>query len=171
MRFEVSERITTKTSNEELLRALEEQFRKVSENVQRNGNTLFVKSVEASFGSINRRDSAVIELKKCDDGYLAIAAVNYRPSVAFWILLILLISTAVGWVLPIIFYLTQRKTVQNAIQEVFTRVKNEFQNTRASSGLRDINGVDQIERLAALRDKKIISEEEFLAKKKEILDL
>jgi hypothetical protein len=89
MKFEVSERISTSAGKGELLKVLEEQFKKVSENVQRHGDTLVAKSIEASFGSINRYDTTTIELKDVDDGFLAVASVNYRPTTSFWIIFII----------------------------------------------------------------------------------
>jgi hypothetical protein len=76
MRFEVSERITTKAGKVDLLRTLEDQFRKVAENVRRHGDSLFVKSIEATFGSINRRDDTVIELQQMEDGWRMCAIVS-----------------------------------------------------------------------------------------------
>jgi hypothetical protein len=81
MRFEVSERIKTSKSQEELLSFLEAQFKKISESANRSDTTIKVKSIEASFGAINRDDSADISLKKSEDGWLLVADVNYKPSV------------------------------------------------------------------------------------------
>lgn len=175
MKFEVSERIQTSATKEEILTGLEEQFKKVSQSVQRSGETLMAKSIEASFGSINRSDTTTVEIRDTDDGYLLLANVHYRPSVAFWIILIITLFTWVFWLIPIIFYLVQKKTVQTGIQEVFTRVKNEFMSSggvqskkQKSQGQSDL---DQLEKLAALKDKGAITEEEFQAKKKELLGL
>jgi hypothetical protein len=107
-----------------------------------------------------------------EDGWLAVASVHYRPSVAFWIILILLLPTWIMWLLPIAFYLLQKKTVQSSIQDVFLRLKNEFQGTRGSThGHSGSTDIDQIERLAMLKDKGIITDEEYTAKKKELLGL
>ena len=175
MKFEVSERIQTSASKEEILRGLEEQFKKVSDSVQRSGETLTVKSIEASFGSINRSDTTTVELRDTDDGYLLLANVHYRPSVAFWILLVILIFTYILWLLPIVFYLTQKKTVQTGVQEVFTRIKNEFMSSgvpqakkQKSSGHSEL---DQLEKLSTLKERGAITEEEFQTKKKELLGL
>ena len=171
MEFEVSERISTTARKEDLLLFLEDQFRKVSGNVRRQDDSLFVKSIEATFGSINRSDDSVIELKRAEDGWLVIALVNYRPSVAFWIIVILLLFTWIMWLLPIVFYLLQKKTVQNSIQDVFLRVKNEFQGSLVSHDTIESSNLEKIEKLAALKNKGIITEEEFSVKKKELLGL
>ena len=77
MKFEVSERIQTSASKEEILAGLEEQFKKVSQSVQRSGESLMAKSIEASFGSVNRSDTTTVELRDTDDGYLLLANVHY----------------------------------------------------------------------------------------------
>lgn len=170
MNFEVSERIATAVAKEDLLNVLEAQFKKVSQNVKRHGDSIFAKSIEASFGSINRTDSTVIELKKVDDGFLAVACVNYRPSAAFWIILIITLFTWVFWLVPIVFYIVQKKTVKNSIQDVFIRVKNEFMGMREPQPKEQPKSeFEQLERLASLKDRGVITEEEFQIKKKEIL--
>ncbi len=172
MNFEVSERITTTAAKEDILKVLETQFTKVAVDVKRYDDTLFVKSIEATFGSINRTDKTKVELKNVDDGFLAIAYVHYRPSGAFWIILIITLFTWIFWLIPIIFYLIQKKTVQNSIQEVFIRVKNEFMNSSETKLKKEApSELDQIEKLASLKDKGVITEEEFQIKKKELLRL
>ena len=89
MEFEISERVATSADRETILKGLEEQLRKISHGVTRTGDTITAKSIEASFGSINRSDTTIVGLKKTDDGFLLLAKVNYRPSFAFWIILII----------------------------------------------------------------------------------
>lgn len=134
MRFEVSEQIRTRRDKAHLLSALETQLRKVSRGVVRNGDLIVASGIEASFGSINRTDRATVSVQMKDAGFLCVAEVTYRPSVAFWIILLLLIFTYVLWLLPIIFYITQKKTVRSAIADTFARVKNEFEMDVVSSG-------------------------------------
>ena len=52
---------------------------------------------------------------------------NYRPSSAFWVILIMCIPTFVAWLVPIILYNWQKEIVRLAIGDVFERVKNEFE--------------------------------------------
>ena len=171
MRFEVSERIRTNSSQEELLRVLEDQFRKVSENVQRAGQTIEAKSIEASFGSINRSDTTIISLRKADDGWLVVAEVHYRPAVAFWIILIITLFTWVFWLLPIAFYLLQKNTVRTAISEAFLRVKNEFYQSGGGVGQMATSSISDLEKLGALKERGLITDAEFEAKKKQLLGL
>ena len=171
MKFEVSERLRTTRSQDEILAVLEEQFKKVSENVKRHGQTIEAKSIEASFGSINRTDTTTVSLKKADGGWLVIADVHYRPSVAFWIILIITLFTYIFWLLPIVFYLFQKKTVRTSIEECFQRVKNEFDQTSQGINQSNSSGVEEIEKLAALKGKGFITDGEFEAKKKQLLGL
>jgi hypothetical protein len=171
MKFEVSERIRTSKSQDELLTALETQFRKVAEKTQRSGQIIEAKSIEASFGSITRNDTTVVSMTKADDGWLVVADVHYRPSVAFWIILIITLFTWVFWLLPIAFYLLQKNTVRTAITECLQRVRNEFDQAIQGVSKPGTSNLDDLEKLGALREKGLISDSEFEAKKKQILGL
>lgn len=127
MKFEVSARITTSKPASTVISKLEEKFRRVANRVTKRGNTLDVYAIQATFGSINRTDITVVRLEPRDYGFLCVADVYYRPSGAFWILLMILVFTAFGWLLPIFFYLNQQKMVRSAIEDVFTLAKNEVE--------------------------------------------
>src|SRR5208283_2462645 len=101
------------------------------------------------------------------------ARVHYRPSVVFWIFFIIgIFLWLVGWLVPVGIYYFQKKTVQEGIQEVFTRVKNEFMSSREQKpNKQSQSDLDQLEKLAALKEKGVITEDEFQAKKKELLGL
>ena len=99
MKFEVSDRIPTNANRESLLKALEEQLSKVSENVRRDGDSYVAEMIEATFGSINRKDITTVELRDSDDGFLIVGNVDYRPSTWFWVLLIILLFTYIGWIM------------------------------------------------------------------------
>jgi hypothetical protein len=168
MRYEVSERLISSAQKDAVLSALEIQFKKVAASVKRNGDEILVQSIEASFGSINRKDTTTVSVKNADGGYLLIADVHYRPSIAFWIIFVISIFTYVLWLIPVIFYLMQKQTVRKGIEETFQRVKNEHMTTNPSSN-RGAGTVDELEKFANLLDRGLISKEEFDAKKKQIL--
>lgn len=175
MLFEVSERIPTGRDRQTVLALLEEQLTKIAEKVNRQGETLEVRSIEASFGSINRHDVTTVELRPAEDGFMAVASVKYRPSVAFWIIFVITLFTWVLWLVPIAFYLMQKKTVRSAIQEVFTRARHEFQSSThsiATGGNSQAHPtyLVHLEKLAQLRDKGVITEEEFQDEKRKVLD-
>jgi len=166
MKFEVSERISTSADKTAILKMLTDQFRKVSQNIVLSDEKLSVHSIEASWGSINRTDTTVITLKPIDGGFLIVADVHYRPSIMFWVFFVVFIFTYVAWVVPIIFYLVQKNTVRQAIVNVFKRVADEFTN----SSIVKNTVIEQLERLATLKDKGILTDEEFQGKKAEILN-
>lgn len=170
MRFEISERIPTQASKEDILKFAEEKFRKIADSVERSGDTLIVKSIEASFGSINRKDSTEVHVEIYEKAVLCVADVNYRPSGCFWAIFVLLLFTWVAWLIPIGFYFYQKKSVQEAIREVFSRVRDEFQTAKPSIST-PVSAIEQVEKLAALKEKGHITEQEFSAKKKELLGL
>ena len=171
MKFEVSERLASKISNEEILTALEYQFRKISEGVNRSGQVLEVKSIEASFGSINRNDVTSVSLKQTSNGLLMIADVVYKPSIAFWIILIITLFTWVFWLIPLAFYLLQKEQVKTAISACFQRIKNEFDQTAGDRTPASGNAMDDIERLGSMVEKGLLTSDEFEAKKKQLLGI
>lgn len=171
MRFEVSERIKTSKSEAELLTALDAQFNKISGSTNRAGQTIIAKAIEASFGSINRSDTTTISLRKMDDGWLVLADVHYRPSFAFWVILIVTLFTTIGWIIPIAFYLLQKKTVREAIVECFQRIKNEHEQLLTYSQQNSLSSFEDIERWASLKEKGIITVSEFDEKKKQLLGI
>lgn len=170
MKFEISEKIITSRSPEDILICLENQFRKVSKGINRSGMVIEAKSIEASFGSINRTDITNIYLKKSNDGYLLIADVVYKPSIAFWIIFIITLFTWVFWLVPVAFYLLQKDTVKTSIHGCFQRVKNEFDQTISNTYSNSItnNLAEEIEKLGLLKDKGLITEDEFSNAKKRI---
>ena len=173
MNFEISRRFQTKSSPEEITKFLEDSFRKSAEAVANSCGTLTVESVNATFGSINRNDKTIIEVKSKDEEILLVATVEYKPSIWFWIFLICLLFTTIGWFIPIAFYLYQKNTVKNGIEEVFNHTENEFRGSRVTSAsAKNISSDDataQLEKLATLKEKGILSNEEFAVQKAKIL--
>ena len=169
MEFELSERITTVAGKKEIFSVLTSQFKKVSESVVQKENLVGVVRVGAFFDGF-RNDTSIIRLKENDDGFLLTAEVNYRPSVWFWIVCIILtFTTFVGELIPLIIYFYQKNAVSKTIQNIFMRVKNEFQNTNNVKVPSNTTDLDKLEKLHNLKEKGIITEDEFNTKKKEIL--
>lgn len=174
MRFDLSRRFHTDSSTADIMKFLESSFRRMSESVYYDNRVLSVESVNATFGSINRQDRTLIEAKQKDNDTLLIAYVSYKPSGWFWIFFICGLFTTIGWLIPIVFYFYQKSVVKDGIEEIFNRTENEFRENKASSKeektvLTDDISV-QLERLAALKDKGILSEEEFASQKAKILE-
>lgn len=135
---------------DEVLKILENQFEKISVSVKKEKDGLIVKSIEATFGSINRSDITKIDLKKKNNGYLCIAKVKYKPSFMFWVFFLLLFTTAVGWLIPIGFYLYQKKTVSEAIEKTFKRLKDEVEDSNDYISSNSENNLDYTEELEKL---------------------
>lgn len=175
MRFEISERIKSKHSSKEIIKVLETQFSKISESISISGNVIEAKSIEATFGSINRDDRTLIEIREIEDEYLLVADISYQPSVWFWIFIVIGLFTWVFWAVPVVFYLLQKNTVKDAVKSCLERVKNEFQSTNSSQTSIDTkpesSNLDNLERYGELLKKGLITEEEFQIKKKELLGL
>ena len=172
MHFDVTERIQTKQAKNDVLNSLEAQFRKTSSKTTKKGDILVVETINPTFGSINRADVTTISLEQKDDGFFINAAVNYKTSVMFWIIFCLSIFTTIGWLIPIIFFFYQKKTVKTAIEEILNRTKNEFYASKAaktSNSTDKIDGYAELEKLASLRDKGILNQEEFEERKKRII--
>ena len=175
MNFDVSKRIQTKASDSDVMKFLEDSFRKTAETVSNNGGTLTVESVNATFGSINRSDKTIVEAKAKDGDILIVATVDYKPSIWFWIFLICGLFTTVAWLIPIAFYLYQKNTVKNGIEEILNRTENEFRNSTGNSASKTSvpaeDATAQLEKLAGLVEKGLLSKEEFAAQKAKLLGL
>lgn len=173
MNFEVSERVVTDKSESEVLDHAFIQFKKVSDSAKMKDGEIVAKSIEATFGSINRWDTTVISARRIDDGILIVADVHYRPSFAFWILLLLLAFTWIGWILPILFYLSHKSTVRKAVESCLQRVNNECSRTVRTSHTAPVevqpSAMDELAKLAELKERGFVTDEEFAAKKLQLL--
>jgi hypothetical protein len=166
MRFEISDRLSSQSSTSDIYAALNKQFRKISAKVVEGQGEFKATAIEASFGSINRKDETVVSIKTVEGGYLLVADVWYRPSLAFWIILAITLFSWVGWLIPIGFYLYQKKTVSKAIRACFERIKNEFEHTTSSPpAARGESFERALERLGQLKEKGLLSDEEFKQRK------
>jgi hypothetical protein len=172
MRFQVTERINTNALITEVGASLQENFQRIASTAQPVGSVLRVTSIQASFGSINRTDVTDIKIQRAENGYLLTADVNYQPSAAFWIILVVTLFTWVGWVVPIAFYLLQKETVKRGIEEGFRNVKNQLSSpvVPISSVPRDSrdSAVADLEKLAGLLSQGLITKEEFSQQKRRI---
>lgn len=110
MIFETAKRIETGKSPEEVISYLHGSFAKISRSVEKtDADKLSISGVEASFGSINRKDRGTVLCEKVDGGVVVKAEISYTPSFMFWVFLVLGLFTYVAWLIPIAFYLMQKK--------------------------------------------------------------
>ena len=186
MKFQNSQKLVTTASQEQVFSILEEQFRKVSEHVERMPNVLVVKDIQATFGSINRNDITRISIKPKDGRYTLVSETEYKPSRWFWIFFGLgLLFSLLGSIVPVGFYLWQKNLVKKSIDDVFRRVEDELDDqpaavgkgpataaiSTASASFAANDELSQIERLAQLMRDGTITKEEFDAKKRQLLGL
>jgi hypothetical protein len=171
MHFEVSERLITNEPPEAVMEFAQRQFAKISDKTRLERGQLTARRVEASFGSINRSDVTRITLQRVGSGYLLVSETDYRPSGWFWLFLIILLFTYVGWLIPIAFYLYHRGTVKSAIESAVSRVVNEFSVGPMPVGYQTklASNADELRKLAELRDRGVLSGEEFEAQKRKLL--
>ena len=89
---------------ESIYGALEDEFKKISCSVRKSDDFLEATSVNASFGSILRKDVSTIRVSenRKKDGYVINCDTVYKPSVAFWIFCVIdfvLITTVIGFII------------------------------------------------------------------------
>jgi hypothetical protein len=173
MQFQVTERITTNASITDIGSAMQSNFRRIATSAVPINNILRVTSIHATFGSINRTDVTDIAIRPVENGYLLVADVKYRPSVAFWIILVITLFTWIFWLIPIIFYVVQKDTVKKAIEEGFRNVKNELSSNQIlqSPSGHSNNAIADLERLGALLRQGLVSQQEFDDQKRKLLGI
>ena len=171
MQFQVTERITTNASITDVGSAMQSNFQRIAVSAVPVNNILRVTSIHATFGSINRTDITEIAIRPVENGYLLVADVKYRPSVAFWIILVITLFTWVFWLVPIIFYITQKDTVKRAIEEGFRNVKNELGSNQNSvtSNSQSTSAIADLEKLGSLLRQGLVSQQEFDEQKRRLL--
>lgn len=174
MYFELSQRLTTNEPPEVVLEFARSRFSKISNKTRLAGGQLTVRMIEASFGSINRTDVTQVKLQRVENGYLLVSETTYRPSVWFWVLLILLLFSWVGWLIPIGFYLYQRGTVKSAIESAMSRTSNEFgvqaiSVPGASESGKRASVAEQIDQLWKLKESGALSESEYESQKGQLI--
>ena len=169
MHFEVSERLVTNEPAEAIIEFAQRQFSKIADKTRLERGQLTVRRVEASFGSINRSDVTHVSLQRTGGGYLLVSETDYRPSGWFWLFLIVLLFSYVGWLIPIAFYLYQRGTVKSAIQSAVDRIVNEFSVAPGYQAAAPTSSADELKKLAELRESGVLTVEEFDAQKRKLL--
>lgn len=170
MHFEVSERLVTNDPPEAVMEFAQAQFAKISSRTRLERGQLIVRLIEASFGSINRTDVTRVSLQRVGGGYLLVSETDYRPSGWFWLFLIILLFSYVGWLIPIAFYLYQRGTVKGAIESTIRRIVNEFSIGSVGTYQAGVlSGADELKKLAELRDSGVLTPDEFETQKRKLL--
>ena len=177
MRYELSERIYTSRNENEVMDTILRNFKRVAETSKVSGHEIVVTDVKATFGSINRKDITKINLERVQGGFEIVSDVRYRPSVLFWLFIFFgLIFYGIGWIIPAGFYFWHKGIVKKAIQETLSRIADSFshdshEQVHDAKFSNSNSSTDDLIKLAALRDRGYITDEEFSEQKGKILRL
>ena len=111
---------------------LNDEFKKISEKVNETDDGLCAESINASFGSILRKDISNVRIKenRKRDGYIINCDTVYKPSVAFWIFCVIdffLVVTLIGFVIALGvtlgLYFYNKSLVEKAIRGALDKVQ------------------------------------------------
>jgi hypothetical protein len=174
MRFEASCRVNTSADINTVAESVRQRFATIARSVAVRKGLITAHGIETSFGSVNRTDHVGITIDPREGGYLINATVTYQPSFMFWVFILIGLFTWVLWILPIVFYLTQKTSVRTAVEKALDRVKNEFDQVIVApvvipAASPSNSTVTAIQEAKALFDDGTISEAEFQAMKSKIL--
>jgi hypothetical protein len=173
MRFEESERVHTGLNEGEVLDIVLRAFMRVSEAAKISKTQIEISDVNATFGSINRSAKGKISLEEIHGGFNVVADVRYRPSVLFWVFFFFgLLFYGIGCLVPTAFYLWHKRIVRSTVRSTLERAGDDISvaSSRGGNVLNtQKNSTDELIKLAALKERGHISEEEFLESKNRLL--
>lgn len=131
--FSQNIKIDVKEENFDLIcNELNDEFKKISEKVNETDDGLCAESINASFGSILRKDISNISIKenRKHDGYVINCDTVYKPSAAFWIFCVIdfcLVVTVIGFVIAfgvtLGLYFYNKSLVEKAVRGALDKVK------------------------------------------------
>ena len=174
MKFTTTQKLRTRASEEAVLSAITEAFRPISESVNQGNHFVEATQIQATFGSINRKDTTRLTLKQKQDGWTITADTDFKPSTWFWILLVLTILTVWGVLIPVGIYWWQKTIVKGAIENALKQIADDLEDDPAAMQTARIGGggaTSEIEQLASLLQKGLISQAEFDAAKRKALGI
>ena len=173
MRFELSQRVVTNASEEELLEALLRQFKKISVEAKRHRHEVIARKIENTFGSPFRSTRAAVTARPMEGGYLIVADLSYTPTLVFAVAFVTGLFTFILWLVPVATYLMQKGSVRTAIEKAISRVRDEYERavaipphvpTQAPSSI-----TSELEALSRLRNEGVLTPEEFERQKQRVL--
>lgn len=174
MKFTTTQKLKTGASETAVLSAIMEIFKPISESVEQGNHFVEARQIQATFGSINRKDVTRLTLKRKQDGWTVTADTDFKPSLWFWILLILTILTVWGVLISIGIYWWQKTIVKGAVENALKQLADDVEDSAGSQPANyggPAGAMSEIEQLASLLQKGLISQSEFDAAKKKALGL
>jgi hypothetical protein len=174
MRFELSERVYTERGENEIMDDILRHFKRIAEAAKISDTEIVVTDIEATFGAIIRKDRTNISLARFKNGYSVVADVRYGPSFLFWVFVLigLFFSAGAGSLIPIGLYFWHKNIVRKAVGATLGRISDDFNNNlsrEAYDAPRATNATDELSKLAELRERGYLTDEEFASRKKQIL--
>ena len=173
MRYELSRRVHTSVSEEELLAALHHQLKKISGTVRRDNHQVVARKIENTVGAPFRTTQATITARSTDDGYLLVAEVVYKPSLVFLVAFLSGLLFLFLWIIPVAFYLGQKGSVRTAIERALSRVRDEFDGSGSYNGPTSksppVSMAAELSALDKLRADGVLTMDEFVAGKRRLL--
>lgn len=177
LRYELSQRIATRATEEELLTALQLQLHRVARDVNRHNKEVIARKIEQTIGSPFRATRAAVSVRPAEDGWLVVADVTYTPTFTFAMALLCGLFTFVLWLIPIVFYVAQQGSVRSAVERVLARVRDEYESRSSAPTLTapppqvspGLGVIAELEALGRLKAEGILTPEEFTAQKQKLL--
>lgn len=139
MQLTKSEKVKCEVSEQQerdILDVLEIQFKKASNKVSIYRNQVVVDGVNSSFGSILREDETTVTVKADNKGtgYLLEASIVYKPSVMFWVFVVIdlllavtVIGLVIGMAVTLGLYFYNKNLVLNGVADVLKNAKDSIE--------------------------------------------
>ncbi len=170
---ELSERIETLKSPEEVLEVAVQQFGQLGPlgmDLKPEG-VLEIRQLVRSFGSSYHQDRITLSVSRAESGVLVSAKIRYTTSAAFWIAFLLLgLFTIIGWAVPLIYYFYHQGTAERLIRGALQNLSNAVRSGPSTTWPTPLSEADQLEKLAALRSSGVLTEQEFALAKERLLE-
>ncbi len=139
MQLTKSEKVKCEVSEQQernILDVLEIQFKKASNKVSVYRNQVVADGVNSSFGSILRKDETTVTVKADNKGtgYLLDASIVYKPSVFFWVFVVIdlllavtVIGLVIGMAVTLGLYFYNKNLVLNGVADVLKNAKDSIE--------------------------------------------
>lgn len=173
MNIKLNEKIKTHLSEAQILTIIQSEFSHLSTAVHTDGGAVTARMIAPNtFGAINRQDVTHITLSPSADGFIVAADITIAPSTAFWFLCIFgLLFAWVLWIPVVIFYMMQKSTIVDAVQRALSNCRIQCDTPAQGAQHQPASSLDEIEKLGSLKEKGLITEEEFTVRKAHILKI
>ncbi|HRI01888.1 MAG TPA: SHOCT domain-containing protein [Saprospiraceae bacterium] len=171
MTYKFNKKITYSGDNENVLNFIIENSKSVSDSQRLSEGMAAVVGYVPTFGSINRYDRTEFNISKSDNSIVLNASLKYVTTFWFWLFFIIGAFTYIGWIIPVIIYFYHRGLVTKQVEKIIQNTYEHFNSTNPIVIKSEDNDQveSKLEKLFDLKNKGIITEEEFLTRKSKLL--